>query len=76
VRNVCVRTGFSLGGGGGDVSYFVARVPRCYCHRKSGGGRLEKKARCVIRESLEASRVPMLIARTLALWVVASLSSS
>lgn len=41
--NVRVRAGFSLGGGGGDVSYFVARVPRCYCRRKSGGGRLEKK---------------------------------
>ena len=77
MRNVRVRAGCLLGGGGGDVSYFVARVPRCYCRRKkSGGGRLEKKARCVIRESLEASRVPMLIARTSALWVVASLSSS
>jgi len=44
VRNVRVRAGCSLGGGGGDVSYFVARVPRCYCRRKkSGGGRLEKK---------------------------------
>lgn len=43
VHNMHVHAGFLLGGGSGDVSYFVARVPRCYCHRKSGGGHLEKK---------------------------------
>ena len=37
---------------------------------------IRKKARCVARESLEASRVPILVARALALWVVASLSNS
>jgi hypothetical protein len=44
---------------------------------KSGRGCLEKKTRCVVRESLEASRVPLLkFARISALWVVALLSSS
>jgi hypothetical protein len=28
LRNVRMCAGFSLGGGGGDVSHFVARVPR------------------------------------------------